>query len=341
MGPSALAQVLRQLQERFPAEAHPDLLVGLAGADDAAVYRLRPDEALVATTDFFPPIVDDAFDYGYIAAVNAMSDVFAMGGQVLLALNLVAFPETLPEQTVAAILRGGAEAVLAAGGVIAGGHSVTDPEPKYGLAVIGLVHPDRLLRKSGARPGDRLVLTKPLGTGLVTTALKRGLADPSDVEAATAAMKELNLLAGQLAFSAGARAATDVTGFGLAGHGLEMADLSGVSFQVDMSRVPLLPGAVKYADQGCVPGGGTRNRTAYAPRVAGLDGLPLAWQHLLFDPQTSGGLLVALPPESAPDYVSGLAHAGVSGTIIGGVQVGSGLSVSVKADHTMAEETRR
>ncbi len=302
--------------------------MGLAGADDAAVYRLRPDEALVATTDFFPPIVDDAFDYGYIAAANAMSDVFAMGGEVLLALNLVAFPETLPDETVAAILRGGAEAVRAAGGVIAGGHSVTDREPKYGLAVIGRVHPDRLLRKAGARPGDSLVLTKPLGTGLVSTALKRGVAVAEDVAAASAAMRQLNSTAGRLAVAAGARAATDVTGFGLAGHGLEMAEQSAVALHLDVKRLPVLPGALTYGSQGCIPGGATRNRSAYSGAIDGLGELPSDWQHLLFDPQTSGGLLVALAAESVPAYLAGLAAEGVTGTIIGSVRSGRGLHVS-------------
>jgi selenide,water dikinase len=325
MGPTALAQVLRQLGEIFPAEDHPNLLVGLDGADDAAVYRLRPDEVLIATTDFFPPIVDDAYDFGYIAAANAMSDVFAMGGEVLFALNLVAFPETLPESVTAAILRGGAEAVRAAAGVIAGGHSVMDREPKYGLAVIGRAHPDRLLRKSGARPGDLLVLTKSLGTGLVTTALKRGVADPADVAAASASMKTLNRAAGQAAVAAGAKAATDITGYGLAGHALEMANQGQVAFRFTASALPLLPGALAYAAAGCIPGGGERNREAFAPQVQGLDALPAELADLLFDPQTSGGLLVALAPAAATEFMAALAAAGHRGTIIGAVEAGSGL----------------
>jgi selenide,water dikinase len=245
----------------------------------------------------------------------------------------------LPEATVAAIVRGGAEAVRAAGGVIAGGHTVIDREPKYGLAVVGRVHPERLLRKAGARPGDSLVLTKPLGTGLVTTALKRGVAAAPDVAAASAAMRQLNLAAGRLALAAGAHAATDVTGFGLAGHGLEMAELSAVALHLDIARLPLLPGALAYAAQGCVPGGGTRNRAAYAGAVAGLAELPPAWQHLVFDPQTSGGLLVALAPARAPGYLADLAAAGVAGTIIGEVRAGRGLVVTWAATRITGEET--
>lgn len=325
MGPTALAQVLRQLGEIFPAKDHPNLLIGLDGADDAAVYLLHPDEALIATTDFFPPIVDDAYDFGYIAAVNAMSDVFAMGGEVLLALNLAAFPETLPDSVTAAILRGGAEAVRAAGGVIAGGHSVMDREPKYGLAVIGRAHPARLLRKAGARAGDSLLLTKPLGTGLVTTALKRGLADPGDVAAATASMKCLNRAAGLAALASGARAATDITGFGLAGHALEMASQGGLAFHLSASALPALPGALGYAAAGCVPGGGQRNREAFAPQVRGLDQVDADLAELLFDPQTSGGLLVALAPAEVRRFVAELAAVGQTGTIIGTVEAGEGL----------------
>jgi selenide, water dikinase len=325
MGPTALAQVLRQLNALFPAAAYPDLLVGLDQADDAAVYRLRPDEAIIATTDFFPPIVDDAHAYGYIAAANAMSDVFAMAGEVLFALNLVAFPDSLPADVQGAILLGGAEAVRAAGGVIAGGHSVIDREPKYGLAVIGRAHPDKLLRKSGAQPGDRLVLTKPLGTGLVTTALKRGVAAAEHVAAATAAMKALNLDAGRAARAAGARAATDITGFGLVGHALEMAEQGGVALCLDWRALPLLPGTLEYAAADCVPGGLIRNREAFAPQVAGLDTVPPEGALVLFDPQTSGGLLVAVPGDGVDGFVATLAAAGGAGTIIGTVVAGSGI----------------
>lgn len=328
MGSVALAHVLRPLQEIFRAADYPDLLVGLSDPDDAAVLRRSDDEAIVVTADFFPPVVDNPEDYGAIAAANAMSDVFAMGGEVLLALNLVAFPDSLPPEVQGLILRGGAEAVRAAGGVIAGGHSVVDREPKYGLAVIGRVHPERLLRKSGARPGDVLVLTKALGTGLISTALKGRRADPEHVAVATASMMALNRAAGRLAVSGGARAATDITGFGLIGHALEMADQGGVEFRLDWAALPILPGALDYAAAGCIAGGLVRNREAFAPRVTGLAALPPPWADVLFDPQTSGGLLVALPAASVATFRAALAAEGGAGSIIGAVTAGSGVAVA-------------
>jgi selenide,water dikinase len=247
---------------------------------------------------------------------------------VLMALNLVAFPDTLPPDVVTAILRGGAEAVRAAGGVIAGGHSIVDPEPKYGLAVIGRAHPDHLFRKAGAEVGDVLVLTKPLGTGLITTALKRGLADAADLAAATTAMSTLNRVAAHAARAVGAHAVTDITGFGLAGHALEMADRSGRALRLAQESLPLLPNVSRYAELGCFPGGAERNRAAFASRVAGLSGVSELYQAILFDPQTSGGLLVALPPAAAEDLVVALAATGVDGRIIGDVIGGSGLVIA-------------
>ncbi len=303
----------------FPATEYPDLLVGLDGADDAAVYRLTDDLALVATTDFFPPVVDDPYQYGAIAAANAMSDVFAMGGEVMLALNLLGLPADLDTSIGAEIVRGGAEAVRRAGGVVAGGHSVVDHEPKYGLAVVGRVHPARCLRKAGARPGDDLVLTKPLGTGLVTTALKRGEADPSTVDAAVESMMALNAAAGRAAVAAGASAATDITGFGLAGHGLEMAERSGVTLSIDVEALPLLPGAWTLAGAGMAPGGTGRNRDAFGPRVAGLTRLAAEWSSIVFDPQTSGGLLIAVAPGATDRLAGELAAHGVLAARIGTV----------------------
>ncbi len=303
----------------FPATEYPDLLVGLDGADDAAVYRLTDDLALVATTDFFPPVVDDPYQYGAIAAANAMSDVFAMGGEVMLALNLLGLPADLDTSIGAEIVRGGAEAVRRAGGVVAGGHSVVDHEPKYGLAVVGRVHPARCLRKAGARPGDDLVLTKPLGTGLVTTALKRGEADPSTVDAAVESMMALNAAAGRAAVAAGASAATDITGFGLAGHGLEMAERSGVALSIDVEALPLLPGAWTLAGAGMAPGGTGRNRDAFGPRVAGLTRLAAEWSSVVFDPQTSGGLLIAVAPGATDRLARELAAHGVLAARIGTV----------------------
>ena len=282
------------------------------------------DTALVVTTDFFPPVVDDPYRYGRIAAANAMSDVFAMGGEVLLALNLLALPEDLPTEVAQAIVRGGAEAVREAGGVVAGGHSVTDREPKYGLAVVGRVHPERFLRKSGAAPDDVLVLTKALGSGLVTTALKQGKAEPSDVEAASLSMSRLNRAAGQAALAVGARSATDITGYALAGHALEMAGASAVDFELALADVPLLPGARRYAELGCVPGGTWRNREAFVDRIDGLEEAPPFSDEILFDPQTSGGLLIAVPEAALARLLALLDEAGSPGRAIGRVRPGSG-----------------
>jgi selenide,water dikinase len=325
MGADALAHVLRPLAEFFPASEYPDLLAGLHAPDDAAVWRRSDDEALIATADFFPPIVDDPETFGAIAAANAMSDVFAMGGEVLLALNIAAFPADLPGASVAAIIRGGAERVRAAGGVIAGGHTVLDDEPKYGLAVIGRAHPDRLLRKSGARPGDVLLLTKPIGTGLVTTALKAGTATPGEIAATVAAMRALNLAAGAAAVAAGAHAATDVTGFGLAGHAAEMAERSGVALHIEIDRVPLLPGAERLAATGVAPAGAGRNVAAFRTRVR----LESARAHagvVVHDPQTSGGLLVALGPTDVALFETTLRASGGQSWRIGVAAAGSGVT---------------
>src|SRR5579884_2005196 len=260
MGPEALAQVLRPLARM----SHPDLLVGLQTSDDAAVYRLSPEQALIETVDFFPPVVDDPFTYGAIAAANSMSDVYAMGGDVLFALNIAAFPADLPPAILTAIFEGGASKVAEAGGVIAGGHTVTDDEPKYGLSVTGTVHPDRILTKAGAQIGDRVFLTKPLGTGVITTAIKNQVASPADAEAAIRSMLTLNRAASVAARRAGVNACTDITGFGLLGHATEVAIKSGVGLHVSAAAIPLLPGALRYVAKGQVPGGLVRNRDYYA-----------------------------------------------------------------------------
>ena len=328
MGATALAQVLRPLETIFPPGSNEDLLVGLDAPDDAAVYRMRDDEAIVVTTDFFPPVVDDPYDFGAIAAANAMSDVFAMGAEVLLALNLAGFPDTLPPEIGAEVVRGGAEKVAEAGAVLAGGHTVTGPEPLYGLAVVGRVHPDHIMRKAGAMPGDSIVLTKPLGSGLVTTALKQGRASDEDLAAAVASMQALNRTAGRAAADMRAHAVTDITGFGIVGHALELADASSVAVRLELEALPLLPGVRGYSEAGCVPGGSTTNGYTYSPRVEGLDGVPKWWLDVLFDPQTSGGLLVALPHERARDCVQALAEAGVEAWLVGTVEPGAGVRVS-------------
>ncbi len=272
------------------------LLGGLSSADDAAVYRLLPNQAIIQTVDFFPPIVDDPFQYGQIAAANALSDVFAMGGDVLFALNIAAFPDTLPLSLLTQIFTGGQNIVQRAGGAIVGGHTVTDREPKYGLCVTGIVDPTVVLRKSGAQPGDIVVLTKPLGTGAITTALRSQEASAQDVAAAVHSMIDLNLAASRAAVKARAHACTDVTGFGLVGHASEMALAGKVAFHVHVGQLPLLPGAYEAAQRGFLPDGLYRNREYFAKYVTSISSVDPVLEALAFNPETSGGLLIALSP---------------------------------------------
>ncbi len=316
--------MLRPLATIFPATDYPNLLVGLGAPDDAAVYRLNAEQALIATTDFFPPVVDEPYAYGAIAAANALSDVYAMGGEPLFALNLLAVPEDMPPEIVSEILRGGAEKAREAGAVIAGGHTVTDKEPKYGLAVAGLVHPDRLLTKGGARPGDRLLLTKPLGTGTITTANKQGKADPAHVQAAIESMLRLNRAAARAAQTAGAHALTDITGYGFLGHAHEMAHLSHAKLRIAWESLPWLPGARQYAEKWIFPGGAGRNAEFYKPWVTFERALAEWEQHLLYDPQTSGGLLMAVAPERVSEVRADLRAAGEEVWVVGSVESGGG-----------------
>ncbi len=287
------------MRDTFSGDVYEDVLVGLERPDDAAVYRLRDDLALVVTLDFFTPIVDDPYAYGAIAAANSLSDVYAMGARPLLALNVAALPDTLPVEISREILRGGAEKAREAGIPVAGGHTVRDREPKYGLVVVGTLHPDQLKRKSGARAGDRLLLSKPLGTGVVTTALKNDQATADEVAAATASMMRLNAEAAELAREAGARAITDVTGFGLLGHAAELAAASGAGLRIRFAELPWLPGALRHGRAGRFPGGAAANRGDFGGRVDYAAGLE-EWQQLLaFCPETSGGLLMAVPAERA------------------------------------------
>src|SRR5262245_27496603 len=259
MAPGDLQEVLAALKsDRMPA--HADLLVGLGHADDAAVYRVAPDLAIVETVDFFPPVVDDPYTWGAVAAANAMSDVYAMGGVVLFALAVAGFPRDLPKAIIAEVFRGGAEKVAEAGGVIAGGHTVVDAEPKYGLCVTGRVHPARLLIKGGLRAGDRLFLSKPLGTGVITTAAKQEACEPAVLDAAVQSMLRLNRVAASVARETGVQGATDITGFGLLGHAAEMVDASGAGLAMRSRDLPLLPGAVALAEKGTLSGGQKRNR---------------------------------------------------------------------------------
>ncbi len=319
--------MLRPLQALFRAADFPDLLVGLEKADDAAVYRLTPDLAVIHTLDFFTPIVDDPYQYGAIAAANALSDVYAMGGEVLLALNICAFPADMDPDIIGEILRGGAEKVREAGAVLAGGHTVDDKEPKYGLSVLGVVHPDRVLTKGGARPGDVLVLTKPLGTGIVTTAFKGGVAEPEHVAAATASMAALNRTAAQLAGRVGVRGATDITGFSLLGHASEMAALSGVGLRFHLADLPFLPGAVEYAEQWLFPAGANRNQEHFSCGVTFADAIGDEMRLLLFTPETSGGLLLAMPPDRLAELRALAAEAGQALWVVGEVVEGFGIEV--------------
>ncbi len=321
--------MLRPLQNLFSPADYPNLLVGLGDPDDAAVWRLDQERALVLTTDFFTPVVDNAYDYGAIAAANALSDVYAMGGQPFLALNIAALPPDLPEELVAAILRGGAEKCRQAGVVIAGGHTVQDKEPKFGLVVVGFVNPSQTVTKGGVRVGDRLVLTKPLGFGVTTTALKRELAAPEDVAEVVDWMARLNDRAGKLALEFGVRGGTDITGYSLLGHALEMADASRVGLRFEYSRIPFVSCARRYAEAWTFPGGASDNRLYYGPRVqfdpAAADE---AAQMLLFDPQTSGGLLLALAPGKVDSFLARAAALDQPAWVIGEAVAGDGIDVS-------------
>lgn len=288
---------------------------------------LDDDTAVVQTVDFFPPVVDDPWTFGAIAAANAMSDVYAMGGEVVLALNIAAFPEDLPPEVVSAILQGGADKVAEGGGVVAGGHTVIDAEPKYGMAVMGTVHPKRVLSKAGARPGDALVLTKALGTGIILTAAKNGVARAEHLEAAITSMLRLNRHASHLAREAGAHALTDVTGFAIVGHALEIASHSGARVVLRAHDLPVLPGALEYARAGVEFGGLRRNRDHYGPLVEISDAVQPELRVLLFDPQTSGGLLMAVPAETAGPLVERLRADGHAAAAVGFVREGSGLLV--------------
>jgi selenide,water dikinase len=305
------AAPLSKLVQELAASADPDLLVGLAPFDDAAVYKVSDDLAVVSTTDFFPPLVDDPSDFGAIAAANACSDVFAMGGRVVMALNISAFPERMPVEAIGAILAAAAEVVREAGGVVAGGHTIRSEEPIFGLAVQGLVHPDRVLTKSGARPGDVLVLSKPVGTGIV-------LAGGSDDErrAAIPTMRQLNRAASEslVALGPAVHAATDVTGFGVCGHGWEMAERSGARLAIDTASLPLYDGALAAAERGVRTGGDPRNREHLQGKV--VSAAAEAIEALCYDPQTSGGLLAAVAAGAVPALVD----AGF--TVIGSVEAG-------------------
>jgi selenide,water dikinase len=307
--------LLAGLVNELPASIDPSLLIGLAPFDDAAVYKVSDDIALVSTTDFFPPLVDDPSDFGAIAAANACSDVYAMGGKVLMAVNVAAFPENFPREAIVAIFAAASDVMAQAGGSVAGGHTIRNPEPIFGLAVQGIVHPDRVFTKGGAREGDVLLLSKPLGTGIA-------LAGGSDADKATAiaGMRQLNRDASErLQASSGVHAVTDVTGFALAGHGWEMAERSGCTFEIDTTKLPVYPGVIEAAQRGVRTGGDARNRTAVGTRVTLVNGVDVAYDIVAFDPQTSGGLLAAVDPAA----VAGLTAQGSPFVVIGNVVAGT------------------
>jgi len=314
---------LEELVRGFVPAESANLLVGLAPSDDAAVYRLDDERALVFTVDFFPPLVDDPAVYGTIAATNALNDVFAMGGMPLLALSIAAFPESLPNETIGAIFAAADEQVRAAGGLLAGGHTLRDEEPKYGLAVIGTVHPDGIWTKSGALPGDALFLTKPLGTGLLLHAAREGRRHEEGLAAAQIQMTELSLAAAEVLRPFEPNAVTDVTGFGLLGHAYEMAERSGVRIVLDAMSLPVLPGALEMARAGIRTGGDGRNRDFAGAAVeasAGEDLLALA-----YDPQTAGGLLIALPSDRAAVLAASFAARNLLIVRVGHVEAGDGV----------------
>ena len=317
---------LETLLAGFVPVIDANLLVGLDPADDAAVYRLDDERALVFTVDFFPPVVDDPRDYGAIAATNALNDVFAMGGVPLLALSVTAFPEEQPIEVLAEVLAGAGEVVRAAGAILAGGHTIRDSEPKYGLAVVGTVHPQGIWPKSGALPGDALFLTKPLGTGLVLQAQRDGCAPDGALAAAVAAMRTLNRDAADALRPFLPNAVTDVTGFGLLGHAYEMASRSGVRLAIDSQALPALPGALELAGAGVRTGGDRRNREYAGPRVDG-DAEP-AREALAYDPQTAGGLLIALPAAKAVVLQATFADRALELYRIGAVAAGSGVELA-------------
>ncbi len=315
------------MQDIFKPSDYPDLLVGLEGPDDAAVWRLDNSRAIVVTTDFFTPVVDDAYDYGAIAAANSLSDIYAMGGTPFMALNIAALPPDLPTALSSDILRGGAEKAREAGVVIAGGHTVQDKEPKYGLVAIGFVDPQKMLSKGGLKVGDALVLTKPLGFGVTTTALKREQADETDVKEVVSWMTRLNKVAGQLAVEFNLRGGTDITGFSLLGHGLEMAQAAGVTLEIEYNKIPFVSCARKYADKGAFAGGLFDNRSFFGSRVQFVKKLDEPAEMLLFDPQTSGGLLLGVPQEKLEALLKRAGELNQPIWVIGEVKAGKGIQV--------------
>lgn len=306
IGPGTLAGIL----ESLPKFEDPNLMVGIETSDDGAIYRVNDEVALIQTLDFFTPVVDDPYTFGQVAAANALSDIYAMGGEPKVALNIVAWPNCVNPRFLGEILRGGADKVKEAGAVLAGGHSIQDQEPKYGLSVTGFVHPDKIFKNSGAKPGDVLILTKPLGTGIVNTAVKADMASERAKEEVIQVMTTLNQKAKRVIERYPVHACTDVTGFGLAGHSVEMAEGSHVTLEIFMGQVPVQEEALEYARMGLVPAGMYRNRRFTEDRIE-LGEVEEARMDLFFDPQTSGGLLISVSPDDGGDILRELKEAGI------------------------------
>jgi selenide,water dikinase len=317
MGPDSLAQVLRQVDFKT---VDKKLLVGLDKSDDAIAYQLNKDQVIVQSVDFFTPIVDDPYLFGQIAAANALSDIYAMGAEPILAMNIVGFPSCLSENILAKILQGGAAKVAEAGAIIAGGHTIQDDEPKYGLSVTGLVKPAKLLTNAGCQPGDKLILTKPLGMGIMATAIKGGLAVGGLENEVVRAMAELNKNAAQVIQEIGVNACTDITGFGFLGHSLELAKGSKVGIEIFSQEIPIFPEIIEYAEMGLVPAGAYTNKNYLVDQLDLAPGLSETMRDILFDPQTSGGLLISVPSAKAADllielYAAGIEEAAVVGEV--------------------------
>lgn len=310
-----MAQVLCQL----PKIKNDRLLVGLDTSDDAAVYQLNEDTAIIQTLDFFTPVVDNPYMYGQIAAANSLSDVYAMGGEPILAMNIVCFPTCLPIEILGEILKGGSDKVAEAGALLVGGHSVDDNEPKYGLSVTGVVNPHKVISNAGAKVGDILILTKPLGTGILNTALKAELLTKEKIDNLMYIMAALNNHASKAMQLVGAHACTDITGFGFIGHAYEMAKASNISISIDSSKIPLIEGAKEFAEMGIVPAGAYANKKYVADKVNVKSNIPVYIEDILYDPQTSGGLLIAVAPESIDALVNHLEQYNLSASIVGKV----------------------
>lgn len=326
MGPSTLSQVLRHL----PQINDPNLLVGPGTSDDAAVYKLTGELALIQTVDFFTPVVDDPYLFGQIAAANSLSDVYAMGGTPVLALNIVCFPNCLSTEVLGQILKGGADKVAEAGAIVAGGHTVQDDEPKYGLAVAGLVHPEKVISNARAMPGDFLVLTKPLGTGIINTAIKGEIAPPESMEAVIKTMSTLNKKAAAAMLRSGARACTDITGFGFLGHAAEMAEASGITISVDARSIPLLPGTADLAAMGMIPAGAYANRDYLSEKIFFNEHITPETRAILYDPQTSGGLLIAIEENRLDILMDELEKLSVDAAVIGRAEPKGEFAINVK-----------